>query len=54
MMEQATDLGVQMHACSPTMGLMGLDEKHLIPGVDIVGASAFLGWASEGAVTIFI
>lgn len=54
MMEQATDLGVQLHACSPTMGLMGLDEKHLIPGVDIVGASAFLGWASEGAVTIFI
>jgi peroxiredoxin family protein len=54
MFEQARDLGVQLHACSPTMGLMGLQEEHLIPGVNIVGASAFLGWASDNAVTIFI
>ncbi len=55
MMEQAKDLGVRLHACSPTMGLMDLTEKDLIPGVDIVGASAFLGWATEpDAVTIFI
>jgi peroxiredoxin family protein len=54
MMAQATDMGVKLHACSPTMGLMGLKEKDLIPGVDIVGASAFLGWATDNAVTIFI
>lgn len=54
MMEQARELGVRLHACSPTMGLMGMTEKDLIPGVDIVGASAFLGWASDNAVTIFI
>jgi peroxiredoxin family protein len=54
MMEQAKEMGVRMHACSPTMGLMGLKEKDLIEGVDIVGASAFLGWASDNAVTIFI
>ncbi len=54
MMQQARELGVRMHACSPTMGLMGLTEKDLIEGVDIVGASAFLGWASDNAVTIFI
>ncbi len=54
MMQQAREMGVRMHACSPTMGLMGLTEKDLIEGVDIVGASAFLGWASDNAVTIFI
>jgi peroxiredoxin family protein len=54
MMAQATEMGVRMHACSPTMGLMGLTKEHLIPGVDIVGASAFLGWATDNAVTIFI
>lgn len=54
MMQQAKEMGVRMHACSPTMGLMDLKEKDLIEGVDIVGASAFLGWASDNAVTIFI
>lgn len=54
MMAQATDMGVRLHACSPTMGLMGLTAENLIPGVDIVGASAFLGWATDNAVTIFI
>jgi len=54
MMQQAKEMGVRMHACSPTMGLMGLKETDLIEGVDIVGASAFLGWASDNAVTIFI
>ncbi len=54
MMKQATELGVRIHACSPTMGLMGLTEKDLIEGVDICGASAFLSWAADNAVTIFI
>lgn len=56
MMEQAKDLGVRFHACSPTMGLMGLKEKDLIPLTDdIVGASTFLDWAtSPGTATIFV
>jgi peroxiredoxin family protein len=54
MMKQATELGVRMHACSPTMGLMGLTENDLVEGVDICGASAFLSWATDNAVTIFI
>jgi peroxiredoxin family protein len=54
MMQQAKEMGVRMHACSPTMGLMGLTENDLLPEVDVVGASTFLGWASDNAVTIFI
>lgn len=54
MMKQAAEMGVRMHACSPTMGLMGLTEENLIEGVEICGASAFLSWAADNAVTIFI
>jgi len=56
MMQQAKDLGVRFHACSPTMGLMGIEKKDLIPLTDdIVGASTFLDWAtSAGTATIFI
>ena len=56
MMLQAKDMGVRFHACSPTMGLMGMEEKDLIPLTnDIVGASTFLDWAtSPGTATIFV
>ena len=54
MMQQAKEMGVRLHACSPTMGLMGLSEKDLIDDVDVVGASSFLSWAADNAVTIFI
>lgn len=54
MLQQAKDMGVKFHACSPTMGLMGMTEKDLTPLTDdIVGASTFLDWATTGAVTLF-
>ena len=56
MMLQAKELGVKFHACSPTMGLMGIRKEDLIPQTDdIVGASTFLDWAtSPGTATIFV
>ena len=56
MLKMAKDAGARIHACSPTMGFMGVSEEDLIPEVeDIVGASAFLGWATDPqAVTLFI
>lgn len=56
MIKMAKDSGVKLHACSPTMGFMDIKEENLIPEVDdIVGASAFLSWASEpDALTLFI
>lgn len=56
MMRQAKEMGVRFHACSPTMGLLGMSEKDLIPlADDIVGASTFLDWAtSPGTATIFV
>ena len=56
MIKMAKQSGVRIHACSPTMGFMGIKEEEMIPEVDdIVGASAFLGWASRpDAITLFI
>lgn len=56
MIKEAKAGGAKLHACSPTMGFMGVKEEDFIPEVDdIVGASAFLGWASEPkALTLFI
>lgn len=56
MMQQAKNMGVRFHACSPTMGLMGIEEKDLVELTDdIVGATTFLDWAtSSGTATIFI
>lgn len=53
-MKQAMDMGVNIYACSTTMGLMGVEEKDLMPGVKILGAAAFLKMAQESSVTLFI
>ena len=55
MIQQAKEMGVRLHACSPTMGLMGMSEEDLIPGTtSICGASTFLDWATDpNSVTIF-
>lgn len=54
LLKQAMDLGVNFYACSTTMGLMGIEEKDLMPGVKVLGAAAFLKLAGESSVTLFI
>ena len=56
MMQQAKDMGVKFHACSPTMGLMDMKTEDLNPATDdVCGASTFLEWAtSPRTVTLFI
>jgi len=48
------DLGVRFFACATTMGVMGVTEDDLIPGADIAGAAAFLDYAADADVTLFI
>jgi peroxiredoxin family protein len=48
------EMDVQLFACSTTMGVMGVEEEDLIEGVDIAGAAAFLDFASEAEVQMFI
>jgi peroxiredoxin family protein len=54
MMKQAMDMGVNFYACSTTMGLMGIKESDLKPGVKVLGAAAFLKMAGESKTTLFI
>jgi peroxiredoxin family protein len=48
------ELGVQFFACATTMGVMGVTEDDLIEGSDIAGAAAFLDYASEADVSMFV
>ena len=54
MMKQAMELGVNFYACSTTMGLLGIKESDLVPGVKVLGAAAFLKMAQESNVNLFI
>jgi len=53
-MKQTQDLGVNIYACSTTMGLMGVKNEDLLPGVKVLGAAAFLKLAAESKTTLFI
>lgn len=52
--EMSRELGVRFFACSTTMGVMGVKESDLIDGCDIAGAAAFLDYAAEADVQLFI
>lgn len=46
--------GAHLFACSTTMGVMGVEKKDLIEGAEVAGAAAFLDFASEASVSLFI
>lgn len=46
--------GGHLYACTTTMGVMGVNEENLIEGVECRGAAAFLEFASQADVALFI
>lgn len=55
LLRTAQDLGVQLIACTTTMGLMGISKETLIDGVDqLAGVSTYLAEARQGNVNLFI
>jgi peroxiredoxin family protein len=50
----ARESGVRLFACSTTMGVMGIRREDLVEGADIAGATAFLDFASEADVSLFV
>jgi peroxiredoxin family protein len=52
--DMTRDLGVRFFACATTMGVMGVTEDDLIPGADIAGAAAFLDFAADADVSLFV
>ncbi|MEX0827215.1 MAG: DsrE/DsrF/DrsH-like family protein [Acidimicrobiia bacterium] len=53
-LEMAQSQGVRLFACSTTMGVMGVEESDLIPGCEIAGAAAFLDFAADADVQLFV
>lgn len=56
MLKRAREMGVKIHACSPTMGVFGTTKASLLEEVhDIIGASTYLDYASDpDAITLFV
>jgi peroxiredoxin family protein len=53
-LRMAKELDVKLFACSTTMGVMGIREQDLIEGCSIAGAAAFLDFAAEADVQLFV
>jgi len=52
--DMARGLNVRLFACATTMGVMGVEDSDLIEGCDIAGAAAFLDFAADADVQLFI
>jgi peroxiredoxin family protein len=53
-LDLARESDVKLFACSTTMGVMGVKEQDLVPGADIAGATAFLDFAADADVSLFV
>jgi peroxiredoxin family protein len=54
LLQIAGELGVRMYACNTTLNVMGVSKDDLIAGVEFAGAPAFLDFAGESDVQLFI
>jgi len=55
LLELAVDMGVKLQPCGMTMDVFGFAEGEFIDGIDpVCGATAFLDWASDADVTLFV
>lgn len=54
LLEIANELGIRMYACNTTLNVMGVERKDLIEGVEFAGAPAFLDFAGESDVQLFV
>ncbi|MBI2919405.1 MAG: DsrE/DsrF/DrsH-like family protein [Chloroflexi bacterium] len=53
-LDLAKQLRVRLIACTTTMGIMGISKEDLVDGVELQGAAAFLEYASQAQVTLFV
>ena len=50
----AVETGVKMIGCQMTMDVMGTKKEDLIDGIEVAGAAAFLEYAAEADITLFV
>jgi len=54
LLDIARESGVNLYACTTTMGVMGVSEEDVIEGASCLGAAAFLDFAADADVALFI
>jgi peroxiredoxin family protein len=54
MMEMCLEGDVEFYACSTTMGVMNVKQEDIMPEAICLGATAFLDFASEADLALFI
>lgn len=54
LLEVAKELDIKLYACNTTLNVMGVSGEDLIEGVGFAGAPAFLDFAGESDVQLFI
>ncbi len=54
LMELCLDSGVEFYACATTMGVMNVKQEDIMPGVSCLGATAFLDFAAEADLALFV
>jgi peroxiredoxin family protein len=55
LIEMAKQLGVRMHACEMSMGVMGIKREELLDAVkDVVGVATYIDDASRAKIALFI
>lgn len=53
-LDMARESGAKLYACSTTMGVMGIRAEDLVDGATIAGAAAFLDFAADADVSMFV
>jgi peroxiredoxin family protein len=56
LMKDAAELGVRIHVCEMSMGVMGLKAEEMIdyPGIDYVGVGSFIKMIQEAKQVVFL
>lgn len=56
LMKEAAELGVRIHVCEMSMGVMGLKQEEMIsyPGIDFVGVGTFINMIQDAKQVIFL
>jgi peroxiredoxin family protein len=54
LVEMAQENGVRLIACQMTMDVLGIKKEDLIDGLEFAGAGAFLDYAADADITLFV
>lgn len=54
LVEVCQETGVKLMGCQMTMDVMGTKQEDLLDGIDVCGAAAYLDYASDADITLFI